>query len=235
MNIPSLSNLAILFIFPLVGGILAYYTNKEWKGTIKLFLAFSGAFLFSITLLNFIPEVYHHLGYKAGFWALGGFFFQIFLERFTHGIEHGHSIHGIKNIAPIFIGLGLHAFIEGIPAGTESVGSRGLLYGVALHEMPAAFVLAVSMRAVMPLKKILPWVIIYALFCPSGAILGFYVEHLDHGNNIFQILLAFVTGTFLHISTTILFENSDNHKFSYQKMIAVGLGTGLAILTLLIK
>jgi zinc and cadmium transporter len=239
MSIPAIYPLAILFLFPLAGGILAYYTNKEWKHTIRLFLAFSGAFLFSITLLNFMPEIYHHLGAKAGYWVLAGFFFQIFLERFTKGIEHGHShVSSVKNIWPLFIGLGLHAFLEGIPVGSVNLGTEvlrsGLLYGVALHEMPAAFVLAITLRAIKPGLNIIPWIIFYALACPLGATLGFYVEHLDHGNNLFQIVLAFVSGTFMHISTTILFENSENHSFSFHKIIAVVMGAGLAMLTLLL-
>lgn len=232
---PLLFNIAILFIFPFVGGLIANYTNKEWKGTIKVFLAFSGAFLFAITFLNFIPEAYHHLE-NAGIWVLAGFFFQIFIEQFTKGIEHGHShIHDLKNIAPIFIGLGLHAFLEGIPVGSQNLGiSPGLLYGVALHEMPAAFVLAISIKTLLPHKNIIPFVLIYALFCPAGATLGYFVEHIEHGDTIFMILLAFVSGTFLHISTTILFENSENHKISRKKLTAVVAGTGLAILTMLI-
>lgn len=232
---PSLFNIAILFIFPLIGGLLALYSKQEWKNTIKLFLAFSGAFLFAITFLNFIPEAYHHIE-NAGIWVLAGFFFQIFIEQFTKGIEHGHShLHDIKNIAPIFIGLGLHAFLEGIPVGSQNSGiTNGLLYGVALHEMPAAFVLAISIKALMPDKNILPYILIYALFCPAGATLGYYVEHIEHGDKIFMILLAFVSGTFLHISTTILFENSEEHKISKRKLTAVVIGTGLAILTTLI-
>jgi zinc and cadmium transporter len=240
MNLPSLYPLLILFIFPLAGGIMAYYTNKEWKRVIRLFLSFSGAFLFSITLLNFIPEVYEHLGRQAGYWVLGGFFFQIILERFTHGIEHGHNhVSAIKNFWPIFIGLGLHAFLEGIPVGGYSnnpneILNNGLLYGVALHEMPAAFVLAISLRAIMPNTKLWLWIVFYALFCPAGAVVGFYVESADHGNEIFQILLAFVAGTFLHISTTILFENSENHAFPTRKLLAILIGTGLALLTQLL-
>ncbi|MCO6495806.1 MAG: ZIP family metal transporter [Bacteroidetes bacterium] len=232
---PSLFNISILFLFPLMGGLMALYTRKDWKNAIKLFLAFSGAFLFAITFLNFIPEVYHHLD-NAGIWVLAGFFFQIFIEQFTKGIEHGHShVHDIKSVVPIFIGLGIHAFLEGIPLGSQNSGiTNGLLYGVALHEMPAAFVLAISLKALMPNKNILPYIIAYALFCPAGATLGYYVEHIEHGDRLFMILLAFVSGTFLHISTTILFENSEEHKISRRKLIAVLIGTALAMLTMLI-
>jgi hypothetical protein len=42
--------------------------------------------------------------------------------------------------------------------------------------------------------------------------------------------MAFVIGTFLHISTTILFENSEQHHFSKKKLLAVLVGIGLATL-----
>jgi len=231
---PSLYTLIILFIFPLMGGILAYYTHKEWKKTIKLFISFSGAFLFSITLLNFIPEVYGHSS-SAGYWVLGGFLFQVLIERLTHGVEHGHEHSHIKNIAPLFLGLSIHAFLEGIPVGSSSIGDNniknGLLYGVALHEMPAAFVLVLTLKNKIKSTKIFKWILFYALICPLGAWVGFSVENAEKGHELIQPLLAFVTGTFLHISTTILFENSEDHKMSFQKVFAVLIGASLAILT----
>lgn len=226
--------LAILFIFPATGGLIAHFTNKEWKGEIRYFLAFSGAFLFTITLLKFIPEVYSHYEY-AGYWALAGFLFQIYLERFTKGIEHGHLHLPVKNIWPLFVGLGIHAFLESIPIGSESLRGdnpiNGLLFGVALHEMPAAFVLALTLKSFFPNKNILYLVFIYALCCPLGASIGYMVEHAEHSHHLMEPVLAFVTGTFLHISTTILFENSENHKFSRNKTFVVAVGVALGILS----
>jgi hypothetical protein len=40
--------------------------------------------------------------------------------------------------------------------------------------------------------------------------------------------MAIVVGIFLHISTTILFESSEGHKFNFQKLIAIALGSVLA-------
>jgi hypothetical protein len=44
--------------------------------------------------------------------------------------------------------------------------------------------------------------------------------------------MAMVIGIFLHISTTILFESTDGHKFSFTKIITIIIGTLLAILSL---
>ena len=47
--------------------------------------------------------------------------------------------------------------------------------------------------------------------------------------------MAIVIGILLHISTTILFESSDGHKFSFQKIITIIIGAILAILSLWFK
>jgi hypothetical protein len=46
-------------------------------------------------------------------------------------------------------------------------------------------------------------------------------------------LMAFVIGIFMHISTTILFESSDIHRFNVAKLAAIALGTGLGVLSVL--
>ena len=43
-------------------------------------------------------------------------------------------------------------------------------------------------------------------------------------------IMAIVIGMFLHISTTILFESSVDHRFNFKKMLAVLLGLAGAIL-----
>ena len=43
--------------------------------------------------------------------------------------------------------------------------------------------------------------------------------------------MAFVIGIFMHISTTILFESSDIHRFNLAKLGAIAAGTGLGFLS----
>jgi hypothetical protein len=46
--------------------------------------------------------------------------------------------------------------------------------------------------------------------------------------------MAFVIGIFMHISTTILFESSDVHRFNLAKLGAIIIGMTLGILSLLV-
>jgi zinc transporter ZupT len=81
--------------------------------------------------------------------VLAGFFFQIFLERYSEGIEHGHMHlhHKVKNnVVPIGIvlSLSIHSFTEGIPLGALIDNDKSfysLLIGIIIHEIPASFAL----------------------------------------------------------------------------------------------
>ena len=64
---------------------------------------------------------------------------------------------------------------------------------------------------------------------PLGVFAGdLFASLADFHNEI----MAMVIGIFLHISTTILFESSDGHKFSWQKILAIIVGACGAILSL---
>jgi zinc and cadmium transporter len=53
------------------------------------------------------------------------------------------------------------------------------------------------------------------------------IGNLQH---YFNRIMGVVIGIFLHISTTILFESSEDHKFNLRKMIAVLIGVGIALI-----
>lgn len=42
-------------------------------------------------------------------------------------------------------------------------------------------------------------------------------------------IMGMVIGIFLHISTTILFESGDEHRFNFVKFITIVAGMGLAV------
>jgi uncharacterized membrane protein YjjP (DUF1212 family) len=64
---------------------------------------------------------------------------------------------------------------------------------------------------------------------PMGALSSGFVHQLIP-SYVFDYLLAFVIGTFLHISTTILFESSEKHAFPKAKLLAIILGISAALL-----
>ena len=234
--------LILLLFGPLSGAYLAIKSASVNQKTLKLFLSFAGGYLLAVTFLNLIPEVFSEYNHYKGILVLSGFFFQIFLERYSEGIEHGHMhLHKkVKNnVVPvgIVLSLSIHSFTEGIPLGALIDNDKSfysLLIGIIIHEVPASFALITIMKSLhLSMKQLLFVSFIYAIMSPMGAVSSNIVEmYLNPAS--FNYFMAFVIGTFLHISTTILFENSEHHIFSKQKLLSVLAGVCIAALISLI-
>lgn len=92
----SLTNYIVLFLSVFIGAFIAFYFKNISNKTTKLLISFSGAYLFSITVLHLMPETFtNENNHVIGLFVLIGFFIQIILEHFSQGVEHGHGhIHG---------------------------------------------------------------------------------------------------------------------------------------------
>src|SRR5476651_2157398 len=87
--------LIVLFLGAFTGGMSVFLFKGDNHKNLKLVLSFSGAYLFGITVLHLIPDAYHGDDNYVGVFILIGFLFQIVLEQFSDGIEHGHMhVHG---------------------------------------------------------------------------------------------------------------------------------------------
>ncbi|GGH00782.1 MULTISPECIES: ZIP family metal transporter [Pedobacter] len=225
----------VLFFSAFFGGTAIFLVKSDKSKLLKLILSFSGAYLFAITVLHLIPDAYSGTDkWQIGVFILIGFLLQIFLEQFSEGVEHGHiHKHHDGHVFPfgIMISLCLHAFLEGMPLAKEQ--HNELIFGISLHHIPAAFALA-SILTQNHFRKgsIVLYLILFAVMAP----LGFYVSvGLSNGtigglDAYFNKIMGIVIGIFLHISTTILFESSADHKINTRKMIAVLLGIGVALI-----
>ena len=226
--------LILLFGSSLLGGLGIFLFKKENSNRLKLVLSFSGAYLFAITVLHLMPDVYYSGNPQIGLFILGGFLLQIFMEQFSEGIEHGHiHKHNHQHLVfplGIMISLCLHAFLEGMPLAQGQ--HNELVYGIALHHIPAAFALgSVLMENKLSKATISSLLILFALMSPLGYWLSFEIGQGVIGNIevYFDRIMGVVIGIFLHISTTILFESSVDHKFNLKKVVAVLLGVSIAL------
>lgn len=224
-------------------------SNSRW---LKMALAFSGAYLFTITIVHLLPDAL--LGnpnpHQVGYWVLAGFFLQLVLELFSHGVEHGHmhthhNGHSHAGSMPFLLlgSLFIHSFLE----GSILVEGRGhyaghahgsdnfyaVLLGIAIHHVPAAFALmSVLMSRIGSFRKAFVWLLIFAVGAPMGILVSNYlIKDNVGGGLVFTALTGLVAGNFLHISTTILFETSPDHRFNRNKLLATLFGLSLALLT----
>lgn len=225
----------VLFLSAFLGGASIFLFKTENRQRLKLILSFSGAYLFAITVLHLIPEVYETGGRTVGLYVLGGFLLQILLEQFSEGIEHGHiHKHSPEHVVfpyGIMISLCLHALLEGMPLA-ESRHTE-LVFGIALHHIPAAFALgSVLLQNKLSRNSIILLLLGFALMTPLGLLLSNGLSNGTIGNvtAYFDSIMGIVIGIFLHISTTILFESSVDHHFNLKKMVAVLSGIAIALI-----
>jgi len=212
----------ILILAVFLGVFIAgYFTNdKKW---IRLFLSFSGAYLLSITVLHLLPEVYEGSQNNIGLFILFGIVIQTVLEFFSRGAEHGHvHAHDHDNDVTwmLFISLSIHAFLEGMPLGFEN--HNQLLWAIVIHKVPVAIILFIFLKNTSLSKTaIYIFITFFALMSPLGS---FMVGGIPVLETYHKEITAVIIGVFLHISTAILFESSDNHHFNLRKFIAIMLG-----------
>lgn len=271
----------MVYLLPLLSVIIGYAvalilkpTNKK---SLKLLLAFSGAFLLSLTVMHLLPEVYEgsahtnavqetvvhsehadmhdghnhtghdHAGHNhdhghghdthldhahshannpIGLFIMAGIVFQIILEYFSKGAEHGHvhGGHGHSHKMPwlLFISLCLHALLEGMPVSLHN----DLAWGIAIHHFPIAIILtAFFINSGLNKIAIMLFMFAFAAMTPLGTLLSAELHILSHYHT--QIS-AVVVGILFHISSTIIFESSEGHKFNLAKLLVIILGVIMA-------
>jgi zinc transporter ZupT len=225
----------------MLGGlsVLAFKLNPK---SLRLMLAFSGAFLIALSFTHIIPHLYHQhsdMEHYYGLFILGGFFLQLFLDFLSKGLEHGHAHHDDLRISPmpLLIGICLHSFLEGMPFADNFHHhdlQQTMLVGVVIHNIPISVVLmSLLLHAGFRKSTSVIFLLIFALSAPAGNLASYFIGD-SMGENIevfFSIIMALVVGIFLHISTTILFESSEHHRFNLIKLGVIILGVVLAMVS----
>ena len=218
----------ILLIASVFTGSILVFILKPKKSIVRLLLAFSGAYLLSVTILHLLPEVYQETkDFKTiGILILFGIIIQSILESFSKGAEHGHiHLHSDnkKFLMLLFISLCIHAFSEGLPIHHSN---HNLLWAIVVHKIPIAIILTTFFyKSKMSKVSILTFLFLFALMTPLGSFLSEQLTFLEAYQNEIS---ALVIGIFLHISTTILFESSEGHKFNLTKLIVIVTATVIA-------
>jgi zinc transporter ZupT len=244
--------LIVLFFTPLAAGLMVFLVPSAKESNFKLLLVFAGSFLFGITVTHILPELYQQNQGVAfiGIFVLAGFFLQQLLEYFTSGIEHGHihthdhhhdhshhsHHHHTVSALVLLVALCVHAFLEGSMLAKPAAMSFGqdtdsVLLGIALHRAPAAFALMTVLASQLHSKKrALPHLLTFSLAAPIGLLISsYFVESEMLSDTGLIYLYALVSGNFLHISTTIVFESSPEHRFNAKKLAVAISGALVAV------
>jgi zinc transporter ZupT len=243
--------LLVLFFTPLLSGLIVYLIPSGKTRNFKLLLVFAGAYLFGITVVHILPELYRQNSEVEliGLFVLAGFFLQQLLEYFTSGVEHGHihthehdhhthHSHQQQHVSAIVLltALCIHAFLEGaMLAQPENMSVHydinAILLGIALHRAPAAFALMTVLSFQLHSRnKAISYLVGFSMAAPIGLLISTYLTNVQIlTESGFTFLYALVCGNFLHISTTIVFESSPEHHFNARKLTVAILGALIAV------
>ncbi|ADY28070.1 MULTISPECIES: ZIP family metal transporter [Cellulophaga] len=222
----------MIYILPILGVLLSfifvYVTKPKNKEIFKLLLAFSGAFLLAITVFELFPEVYEHGDPKqVGVFIMLGILLQIFLEFFSKGAEHGHvhlNIDSVNLPWMLFISLSIHSLLEGMPLGHHH--NHNFVYGILVHKIPIAIILSIFLlNSKIKLAQAVLFITLFAFMTPLGSLLS---SNLTFLKTYHIQITALVIGVLLHISTVILFESSEGHKFNLRKLLVIIFGIAIA-------
>lgn len=245
----SLWLLTILLSLPVLVTGSIFLSLKIKAQNLRFLLAFSAAYLFAISVTHLLPECYEETNAKTiGLFILIGFFIQIMLEYFSAGIEHGHTHAHSESCGKhlpfgMITGLYLHSLLEGLPiyqsgiiqAPTDTVLSiqQSLVFGISIHNIPIAiaFVTLLLEHKTSKLKTML-LLIGFALMAPLGCLISYVLNSIGVQNydGFLKLSFAVVIGIFLHISTAIMFETGENHRYNLAKIMSMIAGVFLAAL-----
>lgn len=250
-----LEHMLILFFSAVVAGSFVLVFPHLLKPHLKMLLAFSGAFLLGIAVLHILPEAYQIGGARVGLYIIAGFLLQITLEYFSGGIEHGHT-HQVKSSHnhihtiswTMLFSLFIHAFTESIPLGfhehfghdhghshnhlhDHAHGQNGYLWAIVVHKIPITIALVSLMVGLNASRlKTIAYLVIFALAAPLGILVHPIFEKAADPTTLFSAVMGIAAGIILHVSTTILLEASENHRFNLYKMGIIIVGFVLALI-----
>lgn len=237
----------LLFIITFIAGSVPLWFKGITEKRMHLLLAFSGAFLLSITFLHLLHETFEELHTSAGVYLLAGFFLQLVIQRYTHGIEHGHvhleddkHHHHQVPLTSIMVGLGVHAFMEGLPLGfnyKDNATDPALYLAITAHKLPEIMLVTSLALATKGKKSALYTLILFSLLSPIGSIVASEMSQAySFVSRMRVIVIPIVAGSFIHIATTIFFESGTRqHLLTRQKVLAIILGLGIGLVTLLFE
>ena len=152
-------------------------------------------------------------------------------------------IHAKKHLPlGMITGLYLHSLLEGLPiyqsgiidgaaVNTMLSTQQSLIFGITLHNIPIAiaFVTLLLEHKASRAKTIL-LLVGFALMAPLGCFISYMLNTIGVQNydGFLKLSFGIVIGIFLHISTAIMFETSENHKYNIAKIASMIAGVLLA-------
>lgn len=250
----------VMLLVVAAGALTVLKLRLDEPRFVRLFNAFTGAYLLCLSFLHLVPSLYgaggdgHDHGGAVGPVTIGafvliGFFAQVLLEGLSMGAEHGHA-HAAEGCS--------HGHCHEGHSHTHVV-QLGVVVGLCLHAMIEATAIGdAAHHHDAESRSVLLWSIAVHKYPVTVAFLGSLLQTGISRRRAFLLLgvfaamaplglllgahtalaehsrelTALVVGIFMHVATTVLFETTESHRFNFGKFLAILAGIGAGALTL---
>jgi ZIP family zinc transporter/zinc and cadmium transporter len=239
MDLLMIVYLIITVLFSMIGSLIVLKFYKWSEKNSFLIINFVAGIMLALAFIHLIPEGFE-FNQKIMLWVLCGFLLM-FLLQFIVLIHPCHVFNNSKSIVtdnvtlPIFFGLLLHSFIDGliIAIGFEAGFNLGIITTVCImaHKLPDGITIA-GILIYKGLSKIKIFILsfVIAFFTPIGAISGIILFKNISLSNIGS-MLGITAGSFIFISASDLIPETykSNKKTITSIMLFIGVATVVII------
>lgn len=222
----------------IIGGFVVTAPRRIGERTLGLLIALGAGNLLGVALIELIPETIEHAGTAGPLLILAGYLFIHFFEHvFAPHLHFGEETHGTAVVdthvtSTALIGLGLHAFMDGVAIASAFVTSPGLgvlvFAAIMLHKLPEGFTIASVMKAAGTTRS---WAMgaasILAVATFGGVIATSFVGDLA------PYALAIATGSVLYVGATDLMAEANKEEGILNPiMVFIGIAMFFVVLAL---
>jgi ZIP family zinc transporter/zinc and cadmium transporter len=223
----------------LIGGAIVATPQRISDRTLGLLMALGAGNLLGVSVIELIPESIEEVGPTAPVIILGGYLLIHFFEHvFAPHLHFGEETHGATVVdthvtSTALVGLGLHAFMDGVAIGSAFVASPALgvivFAAIMLHKLPEGFTIASVMKAAGTTRR---WALTAAGVLSIATFAG--VLGASALGDFSGYALALATGSVLYVGATDLMAEANKQEGGILNpvMVFIGIGMFFAVLAL---
>lgn len=222
----------------IVGGAVVAAPRRISDRTLGLLMALGAGNLLGVALIELIPESLAEVGDTAPLFILAGyllihFFEHVFAPHLHFGEEtHGDAIVDRHVTSTAIIGLGLHAFMDGVAIGAAFIASPALgvlvFAAIMLHKLPEGFTIASVMKAAGTTRS---WALSASAILAVATFVG--VIAASAVGDRAPYALAVATGSVLYVGATDLMAEANKEEgILNPMMVFLGIAMFFVVLAL---
>ncbi|HET8568023.1 MAG TPA: ZIP family metal transporter [Candidatus Limnocylindria bacterium] len=222
----------------LIGGAIVTAPRRLGERTLGLLMALGAGNLLGVAIIELIPESINEVGEIAPVFILGGyllihFFEHVFAPHLHFGEEtHGSAIVDSHVTSTALIGLGLHAFMDGVAIGSAFLANPALgvlvFAAIMLHKLPEGFTIASVMKAAGTTRS---WALSASAILGVATFVGVLASSAVGG--LAGYTLAIATGSVLYVGATDLMSEANKEESILNPvMVFLGIAMFFVVITL---